>query len=172
MFQSLRHWYELTQKIPCKGSAVSSSSSSAFPATSLGFTIFGESSTDHVILGTSVSIFKALIWTDSENSLQGKCGFFFFVFSVPSYISGVHHFWWDFGLCDCFLFFCSNHRSSQILSSWIVHAGCVFVACIHPSRTWMSGSLESVRWCMCAQTRPRFILSSQRVLGEWSQNPC
>ena len=26
--------------------------------------------------------------------------------------------------------------------------------------------------CMCAQTRPRFILSSERVLGEWSKNPC
>ena len=26
--------------------------------------------------------------------------------------------------------------------------------------------------CMCAQTRPRFILSSERVLREWSQNSC
>ena len=26
--------------------------------------------------------------------------------------------------------------------------------------------------CMCAQTKPWFILSSERVLGEWSQNPC
>ena len=27
--------------------------------------------------------------------------------------------------------------------------------------------------CMCAQTRPRLnIRSSERVLGEWSQNPC
>ena len=26
--------------------------------------------------------------------------------------------------------------------------------------------------CMCAQTRLWFILSSERVLGEWSQNPC
>ena len=26
--------------------------------------------------------------------------------------------------------------------------------------------------CMCAQTRPRFILSSERILGEWSQNLC
>ena len=26
--------------------------------------------------------------------------------------------------------------------------------------------------CMCAQTRPRFILSSERVWGEWSQNQC
>ena len=25
---------------------------------------------------------------------------------------------------------------------------------------------------MCAQTKPWFILSSERVLGEWSQNPC
>ena len=28
----------------------------------------------------------------------------------------------------------------------MVHAGCVFVASIHPSRTQMSGSFESVRW--------------------------
>ena len=26
--------------------------------------------------------------------------------------------------------------------------------------------------CMCAQSRPRFILSSERVFGEWSLNPC
>ena len=27
--------------------------------------------------------------------------------------------------------------------------------------------------CMCAQTRPRFILLSERVFGgEWSLNPC
>ena len=26
--------------------------------------------------------------------------------------------------------------------------------------------------CMRAQARPRFILSYERVLGEWSQNPC
>ena len=27
----------------------------------------------------------------------------FFFFCVPSYISGVHHFWWDFCICDRFL---------------------------------------------------------------------
>ena len=31
----------------------------------------------------------------------------------------------------------------------MVHDGCVFVASIHPSRTWMSGSFESVRWNAC-----------------------
>ena len=47
-----------------------------------------------------------------------------------------------------------------------MHAGCVCVAGIHPSRTWMSVSFESVRWeCMCAQTRPRFTFSSERVFG-------
>ena len=30
-----------------------------------------------------------------------------------------------------------------------MHAGCVFVAGIHPSRTWMSGSFESMRWNEC-----------------------
>ena len=34
-------------------------------------------------------------------------------------------------------------------SSWMVRAGCVFVAGIHPSRTWTSGSFESVRWNAC-----------------------
>ena len=28
--------------------------------------------------------------------------FFFFFLCVPSFISGVHHFWWDFCVCDCF----------------------------------------------------------------------
>ena len=45
--------------------------------------------------------------------------------------------------------FQSNHWGSHILSSWMGHAGCVFVAGIHSSRTWMSGSFESVRWNAC-----------------------
>ena len=44
----------------------------------------------------------------------------------------------------------SNHRGSHIPSLWMMmHAGCVFVAGIHPFRTWMSGSFESVRWNAC-----------------------
>ena len=31
----------------------------------------------------------------------------------------------------------------------MMHAGCVFVTSIHPSRTWMSGSFQSVRWNAC-----------------------
>ena len=62
---------------------------------------------------------------------------FFSFFSFPSYISGVHHFTWDFCAGD------------HILPSWRVHAVCVFVAGVHLSRTWMSGSSESVRWNAC-----------------------
>ena len=52
-----------------------------------------------------------------------------------------------------FVFFCflSSHGGSHILSSWMVHAACwvCFCASIQPSRTWMSGSLKSVRWNAC-----------------------
>ena len=68
-----------------------------------------------------------------------------FFFCVPSYITGVH-FWWDFCVCDRFE---SNHRGNHIPSLWMVRAGCVFVAASHPSRTWMSGSFESVWWNAC-----------------------
>ena len=55
-------------------------------------------------------------------------------------------------------------RGSYILSLWMVHAGCVFVAGIHRSRT------ARIFWvcmmeCMCAQTRPWFKLSSREFLG-------
>ena len=42
--------------------------------------------------------------------------------------------------------FYSNYRGSQILSLWMMHAGCVFVSGIHPPRTRMLVSFESVRW--------------------------
>ena len=47
----------------------------------------------------------------------------------------------------------------------MLHAGCVFVAGIHPSRTWMSGSFKSMQWSAHVH-RLDFILSSERVLGE------
>ena len=42
--------------------------------------------------------------------------------------------------------FKSSHWGSYVLSSWMVHPGFVFVAGSQLSRTWMSGSFESVRW--------------------------
>ena len=45
--------------------------------------------------------------------------------------------------------FLSNRWGSHIPSSWMVHAGCVFVASIHWPRSWMSRSLEPVWWNAC-----------------------
>ena len=59
---------------------------------------------------------------------------------------------WDLCIYDCFCFFKSKHRGSQIPSLWMVNAGCVFVADIHPSRTWTSGSFESVWWNACVHS--------------------
>ena len=40
----------------------------------------------------------------------------------------------------------SNRWGGHIPSLCVVHAGCVFVASIHLSGTWMSGSFESLWW--------------------------
>ena len=48
----------------------------------------------------------------------------------------------------CFL---STHWDSHTLSLWKVHAAYVFVASIHPSRTWMSGSVEPMWWNACVR---------------------
>ena len=48
-------------------------------------------------------------------------------------------------------FFKSNHRGSHIPPLRMLHTGCVLVAGIHPSRTRMSGSFESVRWNTCVR---------------------
>ena len=54
----------------------------------------------------------------------------------------------------------------------MVHAGCAFVAGIHPCRTSMSGSFESVRWNACVHRLDFGLYSHPRVFRAWSQNPC
>ena len=94
--------------------------------------------------------------------------FSFFLFCVPQL------YLWSSPLGEIIAYvtaFLSNHRGSHIPSSWMAHAGCVFVAAIHPSRTWASGSFRvHAMKCMCAHTRPQFILSSERCsLGMGSE---
>ena len=74
---------------------------------------------------------------------------FFFFCVLQLYLWGSP-FWVRF-LRDVTIFKFS-HRGGHIPSSWMGHAGCVFVAGIHPSRTWMSGSFESVGWNACVYT--------------------
>ena len=121
--------------------------------------------------------------------------FFFFFLCIPSYISGFDRFWWDFCVCDRFKKKKkSNHRRGHssrisdqkgvsqawyieeirhsgweplIWSSWMVHAGCVFLAGIHLSRTWMSGSFGSVQWNACVH---RLDVSLYSHLKEFLRN--
>ena len=75
--------------------------------------------------------------------------FFFFFCAFPSYISGVHHFWVRFLRMWPFFFFNPTIKVVTFrLRGWCV-LGVFFVAGIHTSRTWMSGSFESVRWNVC-----------------------
>ena len=71
--------------------------------------------------------------------------------------------WCDFCVCDHLKKKRSYHRGSDILSSWMMHAGCAFVTGIHPSMMWMSGSFESMQWNACVHRW--VIISSERVLG-------
>ena len=53
----------------------------------------------------------------------------------------------------------------------MVRAGCVFVAGIHPSGTWTSGSFESVRWNACMHRLDLGLYSHPKeFLGEWGVN--
>ena len=48
----------------------------------------------------------------------------------------------------------------------MVHARCVFVTSIHPSRTWTSGSFESVRWNACVHRLDLSLSSHPKVFLE------
>ena len=97
--------------------------------------------------------------------------FVFFCFAFPSYISGVHHFWVRF--LRMWPFFNPTIKVVTFrLCGWCV-LGVFFVAGIHPSRTWTSGSFESVRWNACVHRLDLGLYSHPKeFLGEWSLNPC
>ena len=85
----------------------------------------------------------------------------------------VLHITWTFCVCDRFCFFIKNPtRGSHTPSSWMVHVGCVLL----PAFTRLGHECQDLlRPCdgmhECTE-RPQFILSSKRVVGEWSENPC
>ena len=49
-------------------------------------------------------------------------------------------------VCVCVL---SNHTGSHIPSSWMIHAGCVFVAGVHPSKDMNDRIFGVVQWNAC-----------------------
>ena len=74
-------------------------------------------------------------------------------------VSGGHHFGWDFWVCDPFF------NSTIEVVTFRLYAGCVFIAGIHPSRTWMSESLESVRLNACVHRLDLGLYSHSKEFG-------
>ena len=132
-------------------SGVQNSSSSAFPSYMSG------------VHHSSFSAFPSYISGVHHSSSSSS--------ELPSYISGVSHFGWDFCACARFclfvfvFYFLSNYWGSHIPSSWIVFAGCEFVDGIHPSKTWVSGPLESVRWNACVHRLDLGLYSHPKEFG-------
>ena len=126
------------------------SSSSAFPAISLGFTIL-------------------LLFLHSQLYLWGSP--FFFFFCVPQLYLWGSPFLVRF-LCTWLFFNPTIEVVTFRLHGWCMLG--VSFCCRHSPIKDMSVRVFWVHQmeCMCAQTRPWFIISSKRVFWEWSQNPC
>ena len=59
------------------------------------------------------------------------------------------------------------------LRGWCMRSPMMHVAGVYPSRTWMSGSFESVRWNACVHRLDLGLYSHPKEFwGEWSRNPC
>ena len=95
--------------------------------------------------------------------------FLFFFFAFPSYISGVHHFWVRF--LRMWPFFNPTFK----VVTFLLRGWCVLGVFLLPAFTRLGHERQDL-WvramkCMCAQTRPRFILSSERVFGGMEFEP-
>ena len=95
--------------------------------------------------------------------------FFFFFFAFPSYISGVRHFWVRFLRMSPFF------NPTIKVVTFPLQGCCVLgvFCCRHSPVYDMNVRIFWVRAmkCMCAQTRPRSILSTKGVLGGMEFQP-
>ena len=91
----------------------------------------------------------------------------YFSFFFPSVFQAIYLGLTTVGeISVCVTIFQSNHWGSHIPTSWMVQAGCAFVAGIHPSRTWTLQSFESVQWHACVHWLDLGLYSHQKeVLG-------
>ena len=93
-------------------------------------------------------------------SFHCKIRVLLFLLLVPRLYLWDSPFWVRFLLM--LRYFLIQPWGSHIPSSWMVHTECVFVAGIY---FWVRAMK-----CMCVQTRLRFILSYERVLGNGVRN--
>ena len=102
---------------------------------------------------------------------DGKfCFLLLFFFAFPSYISGVHHFWMRF------LRMCPFFNPTIKVVTFRLRGWCVLGVFLLPAFTGLGHERQDLlspcdMKCMCAQTRPRFILSSEGVFGGMEFEP-
>ena len=124
-----------------------------------------------IIIIIIIIIIKGVQVTCHQSAHKHDCAFDSLLPLHSQLYLWVHHFGWDFFVYVTV--FQSKLRDIHILSSWSVHAGCVFVAGIHLSRTWMSESFESVQSNACVHRLDLGLYSHPKEFyREWSQNPC
>ena len=169
-------------------------SSAAFPALSLGFIILIVLLRPSYISGVHHSFSSSSVFLSYTSGIYLLCSQLylwvspFFFFCVPCCISGVHHFYSSNLLCSQ-LYLWASPFWVKFLHMWPFFNPTTEVVTFRLREWWMLGEillpaftrpgneckdlLVYTMECMCALTRPHFIrlLSSERVLGEWSQNP-
>ena len=110
----------------------------------------------HCVWVSRVPVFRSLMWLEGEKQI------FFFFFCVPSCIFGVHHFGWDCSMCDRFL----NPTTEVVqfcLCGWCMLGVFLLLAFTHLEHECQDHWVHGME-CMCALTRPLFVLSLKRVL--------
>ena len=85
-----------------------------------------------------------------------------------SYISGVHHFGWDFCVCDHF-FNPTIEVVTFCLRGWCMLG--VLAASLHLSWTWMSGYFQSERWNSCMHRLDFSLYSHPKAFGGMESEP-
>ena len=106
--------------------------------------------------------FLPLLYAERLENLLHQYIYLYFFFCIPSYTAGVHLFWVRFFcICDDFLKNPTIEVATSHLCGW-----CTLGVFLLPSFTSLGHECQDLLMeCMCAQTRPQFILSSQQVLG-------
>ena len=101
-----------------------------------------------------------------------------FFFSFPSYISGVHHFGWDFCVCDrvYFFFFFFLNPTIEVVT-FRLRGWCMLGVLLLPAFTRLGHECQDLLspcdgMHVCTHYTSVYIFIRKSFFMEWSQNPC
>ena len=99
-------------------------------------------------LNSSIWVLRLNYFGTLSNSIlisweEINSNFIFFFSCLPRQISGLHYFWWDFGVCDHFW---SNQRDCHILSSWINLSNKFYFVLTLSTLTKVKVTVSGIKW--------------------------